>query len=85
MAMGCDSKRTHLLTLIPSESALAAAAFRLLLAKIENDQDPDKILKRILDAVAGEIEKGDYDVGGDGELLVRILCIPFHIYCINTC
>lgn len=83
-AAGCDSKRTYLLTLYPSEPVLAEAAFRLLFANAENGQDPERILKRILEVVAGEVEKGDYDVGGDGELVARILCTLFSILCIKT-
>ena len=83
-AVGCDSKRTYLLTLYPSEPVLAEAAFRLLFAKTEYDQDPERIVKRILEAIAGEVEKGDYDAGGDGEFAARILCILSHILCVNT-
>ena len=72
--VGCDRKRTYLLTTYPSEPVLAEAAFRLLFTKTENDHDTDKILKRILSVVAREVEKGDYDVGGDGELVGRLLC-----------
>jgi hypothetical protein len=73
-AVGCDRKRTYLLTTYPSEPLLAEAAFRLLFAKDEADEDPHKILDAILSVVAKEVENGDYDVGGDGELVARLLC-----------
>ena len=70
-AVGCDRKRTYLLTTYPSEPLLADAAFRLLFAKGVTE---GKILRSILNVVAEEVEKGDYDVGGDGELVGRLLC-----------
>ena len=73
-AIGCDIKRTYLLTTYPSEPLLAEAAFRLLFAKIEDEQSPRRILNTILKVVAEQVEKGDYDVGGDGELVARLLC-----------
>lgn len=73
-ALGCDRKRTYLLTTYPSEPLLAEAAFRLLFAKGDTEDDPDRILKVILNVIAEEVEKGDYDVGGDGELVARLLC-----------
>jgi hypothetical protein len=82
--VGCDRKRTYLLTTYPSEPVLAEAAFRLLFTKTENDRDADKILKRILNVVAAEVEKGDYDVGGDGELVGRLLCTLSSMRCANT-
>jgi hypothetical protein len=44
----------------------------LLFAKSKDERDPDKVLKSILDVVAKEVENGDYDVGGDGELAARM-------------
>jgi hypothetical protein len=79
-AVGCDRKRTYLLTTYPSEPVLAEAAFRLLFAKGE-DKSEDKVLKSILDTIAKEVESGDYDVGGDGELAARILCKLYLLLC----
>ena len=53
---------------------LAEAAFRLFFTKTGDVGNPYKIFERILDVIAGEVEKGDYNVGGDGELVARILC-----------
>ena len=55
---------------------LAEAAFHLLFAKTADAKNPYKILDRILSVVVGEVERGDYDVGGDGELVAMILCMP---------
>lgn len=73
-AIGCDKKRTFLLTTYPSEPILAEAAFRLLFTEVGDETDPDLMFKRILEVIALEVERGDVDVGGDGELVARILC-----------
>jgi hypothetical protein len=83
-AVGCDRKRTYLLTTYPSEPLLAEAAFRLLFAKSKAKDDPHEILKAILNVIAEEVERGDYDVGGDGELVGRLLCNPFDLCTLNS-
>jgi len=60
-----------LLTTYPSEPSLADAEFRLSFAKGVTE---DKIVSSILNVVAEEVEKGDYDVGGNGGLVARLLC-----------
>ena len=72
-AVGCDKRRKFLLSTYPSEPILAEAAFRLLFTKAQ-EADPEIMLKRILQVMAIEVERGDVDVGGDGELVARILC-----------
>lgn len=73
-AVGCDRKRTYLLTTYPSEPILAEAAFRLLFTELPNETDRHRVLKKILNTIADEVENGDYDTGGDGEFVARILC-----------
>ena len=72
-AVGCDKQRKFLLSTYPSEPILAEAAFRLLFAEAQ-EADPEIVLKRILQVMAIEVGRGDIDVGGDGELVARILC-----------
>jgi hypothetical protein len=74
-AVGCNKERTYLLTAYPSEPVLAEAASRLLFMKLPGSGNPGTILKRILGKVADEVAKGSYDIGGDGELVARILCM----------
>lgn len=73
-AIGCDSKRNYLLTTYPSEPLLAEAAFRLLFATTDDKHCPGLILRTILEVVAEQVERGDDDVGGDGELVARVMC-----------
>jgi hypothetical protein len=76
-ALGCDKKRDFLLTTYPSEPVVAEAAFRLLFAKLPHTNQ-DFVLRKILEVVVSQVERGDYDAGGDGELCARILCLtPF--------
>jgi hypothetical protein len=79
-AVGCNKERTYLLTAYPSEPVLAEAASRLLFMKLPSSGNPDTILKRILRKVADEVAKGSYDIGGDGELVARILCMAPRSY-----
>ena len=72
-AVGCDKKRKLLFSTYPSEPILAEAAFRLLFTEVQ-EADPEIVLKRILEVIAIEVDRGDVDVGGDGELVARILC-----------
>ena len=72
-AAGCDKKRSYLLTCYPSEPILAEAASRLLFFSFRGNHH--NVLKTILDVVATQINNGDYDFGGDGELAARLLCI----------
>jgi len=76
-AAGCDPKRTFLLTSYPSEPILAEAASRLLFTELTGSgpRDRQKVLRTMLEVVANQIGKGDYDLGEDGELAARILCI----------
>jgi hypothetical protein len=73
-AAGCDQKRTYLLTCYPSEPILAEAASRLLFFNFRGNHH--NVLTTILEVVATQINNGDYDFGGDGELAARLLCIP---------
>lgn len=79
-AVGCNKERTFLLTAYPSEPVLAEAASRLLYMKMPEPEDPDNILKTTLITVVNQIERGGYDVGGDGELVARLLCKHFNHY-----
>lgn len=73
-AAGCDHNRTYLLTTYPSEPVLAEAAFQLFFTNI--DCTPGTVAYRaIIDVVAKEAGKGGYDIGGDGELAARLLCM----------
>jgi hypothetical protein len=72
-AAGCDHKRTYLLTTYPSEPILAEAAFQLFFTEIGGTPG-GPAHEAILQAVAKEVVKGDYDIGGDGELAARLLC-----------
>ena len=73
-AVGCTKERTFLLTAYPSEPVLAEAASRLLFMKTVDSEPPDIILRTTLNVIADEVEKGGYDIGGDGELVARVLC-----------
>ena len=73
-AVDCDRERTYVLTTYLSEPIVAEAAFRLLFTDLPNQKHRHKVLKRILNTVADEVEKGDYDAGSDGEFVARILC-----------
>lgn len=72
-AAGCDQNRTYLLTCYPSEPILAEAASRLLFFNFRGNHH--NVLNTILEVVATQINNGDYDFGGDGELAARLLCI----------
>ena len=75
-ALGCDRKRDYLLTTYPSEPMVAEAAFRLLFAELPLPNQ-NFALRKILEVVVSQVERGDYDAGGDGELCARILCLLF--------
>lgn len=83
-AVGCNKDRTFLLTAYPSEPVLAEAASRLLYMRIPEAEDPDIVLKTTLTVIATEVERGGYDVGGDGELVARILCECYHFRLTNN-
>jgi len=72
--VGCTKERTYLLTAYPSEPVLAEAASRLLYMKSPLSGDSAFVLKASLELIAGEVERGGYDIGGDGELVARVLC-----------
>jgi len=75
-AAGCDSKRTYLLTCYPSEPILAEAASRLLFSELNGNDNQQTVLRTVLEVIANQIGKGDYDLGEDGELAARLLCNP---------
>lgn len=71
-ALASNDTLTRFLTTYPSEPVLAEAAHKLFFDNIVQDSTP--VFKGVLELVLGEIEKGNYDFGGDGELTARILC-----------
>lgn len=82
-AVGCDKDRTILLTSYPSEPVLSEAAFSLFFKEIWDDTNQNilQASKVILDVVKKQIEQGDYDAGGDGELVAKLLCINDGVMC----
>jgi hypothetical protein len=76
-ALGCDRKREFLLTTYLSEPVLAEAAFRLLFTQLPSPNQ-DFPLRKMLQIVNDQVERGDYNAGSDGEFCARILCLSFY-------
>jgi hypothetical protein len=72
-AAGCDHNRSYLLTTYPSEPILAEAAFQLFFSEVDG-KPGGKVSVTIIEVAAKELEKGDYDIGGDGELAAKLMC-----------
>jgi hypothetical protein len=52
---------------------LAEAAFQLFFSEVDG-KPGGKVSVTIIEVVAKELEKGDYDIGGDGELAAKLMC-----------
>jgi len=72
-ALASNDTFTRFLTTYPSEPVLAEAANELFFSELGPNMPP--VYTGVLKVVLGEIRKGNYDFGSDGELTARILCL----------